>query len=514
MLAPLPVSLASIVGVVEVKIDWLAKLLCCPVVTALQFQGALVALAVCGGWLWAGSMRLRELRRLQKLQQRQLWSKSQDASSRLAQQDKSLQSQAADIPIPKVTLILPVKGLRDGSIQAWASHLSQQYGGDLEAVFVVDDRSDPAHAAAEAALRHSKGQAGRRCPIELPVPGQKSPVSAGIKAASSNSKYVLCLDDDVTLHPTAVSMLVAAAEDDPGAFMVTGYPFDIPPENVDLLTLCMLVYHLPLLIAFSVRQQTDFLYGGCMMFPLEPLQSGQYPFIQAWQDGGYSDDLTAASVCNQHGLQILCPSSAIFPQHLQGPTTIGQWWNYLRRQLYVLDTYASDKNRRTNHTMMLLHSWLSWGLVLPMTTVMLRSLLWLVQVVLLPTQSVWQGPGTSYAWLHMFHVESCPWSSISHATFALSFLLAACSLSWMTGVVLRLLQHLHHGHVTHFHKDRFPWGKVWLAMYVNNAVLPLCMLYTYVQPAVEWSGVTYRKHAGRVVRQASRHPERCGQALS
>ena len=49
-------------------------------------------------------------------------------------------------------------------------------------------------------------------------------VPAGIKAASSSSKYVLCLDDDVTLHPTAVSMLVAAAEDDPEAFMVTGDP--------------------------------------------------------------------------------------------------------------------------------------------------------------------------------------------------------------------------------------------------------------------------------------------------
>lgn len=45
---------------------------------------------------------------------------------------------------------------------------------------------------------------------------------AGIKAASGSSKYVLCLDDDVMLHPTAISMLVAAVQDDPEAFMVTG----------------------------------------------------------------------------------------------------------------------------------------------------------------------------------------------------------------------------------------------------------------------------------------------------
>ncbi len=36
--------------------------------------------------------------------------------------------QAPSNASPNVTLVLPVKGLRDCSIQAWASHLSQQYG--------------------------------------------------------------------------------------------------------------------------------------------------------------------------------------------------------------------------------------------------------------------------------------------------------------------------------------------------------------------------------------------------
>lgn len=36
MLAPLPVSLASFIEVLEVGIDRLAKLLCHPVITALQ----------------------------------------------------------------------------------------------------------------------------------------------------------------------------------------------------------------------------------------------------------------------------------------------------------------------------------------------------------------------------------------------------------------------------------------------------------------------------------------------
>lgn len=60
-----------------------------------KFQGALVALAICGGWLWAGSMRLRELRRLQKLRQHRLWHTSQDGAGRLSQPDRSVQPQAS-----------------------------------------------------------------------------------------------------------------------------------------------------------------------------------------------------------------------------------------------------------------------------------------------------------------------------------------------------------------------------------------------------------------------------------
>lgn len=38
------------------------------------------------------------------------------------------------------------------------------------------------------------------------------------------------------------------------------------------------------------------------------------PCPQAWQDGGYSDDLTVASKCTELGLVIYCPGYSIFPQ--------------------------------------------------------------------------------------------------------------------------------------------------------------------------------------------------------
>ncbi len=36
--------------------------------------------------------------------------------------------------------------------------------------------------------------------------------------------------------------------------------------------------------------------------------------LQAWEDGGYSDDLTVASKCTELQLPIYCPGYAIFPQ--------------------------------------------------------------------------------------------------------------------------------------------------------------------------------------------------------
>ena len=101
-----------------------------------------------------------------------------------------------------------------------------------------------------------------------------------------------------------------------------GYPFDIPDPRGGILSYAALVYHLPLLIAFSVRQSTSFVWGGCMLFPLKSMAHDSYGIMQAWREGGYSDDLIVAAKCAEHELKILCPSSAVFPQRCLGPLCI------------------------------------------------------------------------------------------------------------------------------------------------------------------------------------------------
>lgn len=78
---------------------------------------------------------------------------------------------------------------------------------------------------------------------------------------------------------------------------------------------------------------------------------------QVWRDGSYSDDLVLGAYCVENHLSIGLPASALYPQLLPPTTTLHQYWNYLRRQLFVLDTYYNESNRVANHTLMLLHSY-------------------------------------------------------------------------------------------------------------------------------------------------------------
>ena len=63
-----------------------------------------------------------------------------------------------------------------------------------------------------------------------------------------------------------------------------------------------------------------------------------------------------------------CQNSRPCAQLLGEQVSLQRYWNYLRRQLYVMDTYVTPHNRLVNHTMLALHTYLSWAFVLPCLT--------------------------------------------------------------------------------------------------------------------------------------------------
>ena len=63
----------------------------------------------------------------------------------------------------------------------------------------------------------------------------------------------------------------------------------------------------------------------------------------------------------------------------------------------------------------------------------LRLFLWLAELILLPSQKIWDGPGTSWDWLRIFGAQGCHAGMISSALFWLGTASAVVALCWMTG---------------------------------------------------------------------------------
>lgn len=126
------------------------------------------------------------------------------------------------------------------------------YSGPIEFIFVVDEKSDPAYAALkslQSRLEAASSTTLAAGPIKLHVAGPASTCSqkifnqvAGFRVASRDSKYVVFLDNDILLHQGTFETLVQPLETDPGLFMSTGYPFDVPDGSKSgLLSYAVLV---------------------------------------------------------------------------------------------------------------------------------------------------------------------------------------------------------------------------------------------------------------------------------
>lgn len=65
----------------------------------------------------------------------------------------------------------------------------------------------------------------------------------GLHCASSESEYILFLDDDVAIYPHTIQKLIAILSSDPNLFMVTGWPYDVLPNKcMPMACLCRIVY--------------------------------------------------------------------------------------------------------------------------------------------------------------------------------------------------------------------------------------------------------------------------------
>ena len=444
---------------------------------------------------------------------------------------------------PAVSVVVPTRGVgsSEHALRNLLAQLRMGYDGPVEFLFGVED--DEAPECAELAA-----VAAQHAPLDRPV--TVVPAGAAVRTSqkianqlaclervSAGSEYVLFLDDDMAPASGLLAALVDAMDAAPEALLATGFPFDVPvhPQSSarDISdrgalarALCTLAqhatmwHHLPLLVPFSLFGRGHFVWGGCMLFRAPELARDAHGIVSAWRDGGYSvraecarlkparpcasgsqhpiltrgrlrvhacccahhqDDLVAAATSVAARRPVLSPAAAFFPQRLEANTTLGSYWNYLRRQLYVLFMYAyDDGDRYKNRVMATVYAYLSVTLFAGEACAMAAVARALARA--LCGGYVVAGVDTADAWL-------------SAVTLLLGFALAheACSLT-------RKLAGLSNALSPESPTDTsaLSLAAMVAAMALNQAALPLAMVYTALSPAVVWGGRRYRRRRGKV----------------
>lgn len=254
------------------------------------------------------------------------------------------------ITLPKCAVVMPVKGVHEGSADNWRSQVTSMYGGPLNFLFVVESEADPAFAAIRRLIAELS-----EFSIKLLVAGETWHCSqkmhnqlTGFEAAlGMGAKYVILLDDDIHLHPGTIRYWVEEMESDPKVLVASGYTFDwVGPGVRGWPAYLWMMWRLVAAVGFNdPKDRPKHIWGGAMMFRAEELRRNVCSLMDAWADGGYSEDWASHSLARYHGRTLCVPKAALFPTEL-GEVSWPRFTNYLKRQLFVLtSTWASPHQR-------------------------------------------------------------------------------------------------------------------------------------------------------------------------
>ena len=333
-------------------------------------------------------------------------------------------------------------------------------------------------------------------------------------------KYVLFLDDDVMLYPSTIGSLVRAMEKDEketggNALLATGYPLDFvgSASGTGKSSSCSanymtMVYHLVLLIPFSHGKYTKNVWGGCMLFRLDEFLANACKVKEAYETGGYSDDLIVAAAADREKRSILCPGDALFPMPLNPKQTVGDFVNYFHRQIFVNDTYSDRHMKFINHGMLLAMFVSSLCLTVGTFASAFDIVFWLVSL------RGWFQTNSSIATTKTnvpslaFAVFFAHFLAVTRAKKMYASCVSLCERTATSAAQTRTKRNAptkptepNAGRIARSGFNRTDWFKVWLAVCVVYAVAPaLCAYVFFVSDEVVWSGIRYRKRRGKVFR--------------
>ncbi|KAG6770057.1 hypothetical protein POTOM_025724 [Populus tomentosa] len=454
----------------------MSKAFCSPLAVFIQIQGCAICLILALGWACAAYVRNREIKRIKDSM------RAGNSFSFLCHDITELEH-SYQTNLPRVTVVMPLKGFGEHNLHNWRSQVTSLYGGPLEFLFVVDSTEDPAYYAVSSLISDFKDSIDAR----IVVAGLSTTCSQkihnqliGVEQMHKDSKYVLFLDDDARLHPGSIGALTAEMEKNPEIFIQTGYPLDLPSGSLG--SYCIYEYHMPCSMGFATGGKTFFLWGGCMMMHADDFRYDRCGVVSGLRDGGYSDDMTLAALAGAHKRLITSPPVAVFPHPLSSDLSFSRYWNYLRKQTFVLESYTSKVNWIMNRALFSSHCYLSWGFVVPYLMAM-----------------------THVAAALQIYIEG-------HAREETTFVSNGCNLSWkkvyntrnkkleldpIVTIEVQLCNMLS-PEAPRLSLATYNWVLVFIAMLVDNFLYPISAFRSHFSQYINWSGIRYHLKDGKI----------------
>ncbi|XP_058115355.1 uncharacterized protein LOC131258221 isoform X1 [Magnolia sinica] len=448
----------------------------------IQIQGCVICLTLALGWCCAAYVRSRVIRRIKNN------IKCGNSFGFLCQDINDLEH-SAQMKLPRVSVVMPLKGFGEHNLQNWRSQITSLYGGPLEFLFVVESTEDPAYHAVSLLIKEYEDSVDAK----ILIAGLSTTCSqkihnqlVGVERMHKDSKYVLFLDDDVRLHPGSIGALTAEMVKNPEIFIQTGYPLDLPSGSLG--SYCIYEYHMPCSMGFATGGRTFFLWGGCMMMHADDFRNDLYGVVSGLRDGGYSDDMTLAAIAGAHKRLISSPPVAIFPHPLASDLSFPRYWNYLRKQTFVLESYISKVNWMMNRALFSSHCYLSWGFVAPYFMALIH---------------------VTAALRARFNNLPFTETGFTCSGLLLAGCLAICTVielfsMWNLTKVEIQLCNLLSPEGPPVSLGSYNWGLVFLAMLVDNFLYPVSAIRSHFSQSINWSGVRYHLRNGKI-----RKIERC-----
>ncbi|KAG0540629.1 hypothetical protein BDA96_03G425100 [Sorghum bicolor] len=442
---------------------------------AIQIQGCCICLVLALGWAAASIVRKRVIKNMRR--------NIVDGNSfaflcdNIDELEHSVQEN-----LPRVSVIMPLKGFGEHNLQNWRTQITSLYGGPLEFLFIVESKDDPAYHAVSRLIAEYKDH----LEAKVVVAGLSTTCSQkihnqliGVKKMHKDTKYVLFLDDDVRLHPGTIGALTKEMEKNPEIFIQTGYPLDLPSGSLG--SYCIYEYHMPCSMGFATGGKTFFLWGGCMMMHADDFRQDRYGVVSGLRDGGYSDDMTLAAIAGQHKRLISSPPVAVFPHPLASDLSFSRYWNYLRKQTFVLESYVSNVNWMMNRALFTSHCYLSWGFVWPY----IMALVHVLAALRAPYSEV------------VKEASDSSWGLFLVSLLFICTLIELVSMWNLTKVEIQLCNMLS-PEGPKVSLDSYNWGLVFIAVLVDNFLYPVSAFRSHFSQSINWSGIRYYLRDGKI----------------